>query len=214
MFTTRYPVAMLMLSLAAALPWSDAQAQADEYRFALTPYGGYRFGGEFRQIDTDAVAELDESASFGLIFSGRESSNTNWEVMYTNQSTSVDTTEVPGVGPSTDLDIRFLQLGGTYEFDGNVARPYVAATFGGARFEPDGLDDDTFWAFTFGTGLHFRPTERIGIRLEARAWATVLDSDSKLLCVSAPPAGAGCGFSIEGDVMWQIETFAGVTFRF
>lgn len=215
MHRSRYAVALVALTLLLALPRSDAAAQADEYRFALTPYGGYRFGGEFHQVDTDAVAELDDSASFGLILSGRDSNNTNWEVLYSRQSTDVDTTDVPGVGPSTGLDISFLQLGGTYEFEGDVARPYIAATFGGARFEPDadGLDDDTFWAFSIGTGLHFRPNERVGFRLEARAWGTVLDSDSKMLCVSGP-AAAGCSFAIEGDVLWQLETFAGVTFRF
>mgnify|MGYP000489452356 CR=1 FL=1 len=215
MHSSRYPVALAMLSLLLAAPFSAAQTQADDYRFALTPYGGYRFGGEFQQVDTDATAELDDSPSFGLILSGRDSNNTNWEVLFSRQSTDVDTTDVPGVGPSTDLDMTFLQLGGTYEFDGDVARPFIAATFGGARFEPnaDGLDDDTFWAFTFGTGLHFRPNERLGFRLEARAWGTVLDSDSKILCVSGP-AVSNCSFAIKGDVLWQVETFAGVTFRF
>ena len=88
-------------------------------------------------------------------------------------------------------------------------RPYLAATLGAARITPrlSGLGDDSFWSFSIGTGLQIRPTARFGIRLEARAWGTLIDSDTRLFCRSGVQV-AGCAIRLDGRVLWQIETFS------
>ena len=190
-------------------------AQSSPGNFEITPYGGYRFGGTFEDEDLDASAELDDDASFGLILNLRESGNTQWEVIYSRQSTAADVSDFTFASPSIDLDLQSLQLGGTYMGDGELARPYLAATLGGTHITPDaaGLKSDTFWSFSVGTGLQVFPTRNLGLRLEARAWGTLLSSNSSLFCSSGPQGGL-CAIAVSGDMLWQIETFAGVVLRF
>lgn len=207
------------VGLLLCLPHSVAAqtpGQPEPLRFELTPYAGYRFGGTFEN-DEDAISvELDDRGSSGLIFNVREADNTQWEVIFARQQTLADTSEVAGLGPLIDVEVEYLQGGGTYQGqlrDG--VRPYLAATLGAARITPrvPGLGDDSFWSFSIGTGLQIRPTERFGIRLEARAWGTLIDSDSRLFCRSGVQV-AGCAIRVDGSVLWQIEAFAGLVFRF
>jgi hypothetical protein len=80
--------------------------------------------------------------------------NTEWEIYLSRQSTSLETSGlfVPPETPPTDLDITYLQAGGTYWFEGERARPYIVATVGLSRFEPDesSFDSETFFAFGIG----------------------------------------------------------------
>ncbi|MEM9403897.1 MAG: outer membrane beta-barrel protein [Pseudomonadota bacterium] len=190
-------------------------AQATAGALELTPYGGYRFGGTFEDKDLDASAELDDTTAFGLILNLRESDNTQWEVIYARQSTTADVGEFDASASSIDLKLHSVQLGGTYIGDGKLARPYLAATLGGTYVSPGAADlnSDTFWSFSIGTGLQVFPDKRLGMRLEARAWGTFIGSDSRLFCSSGPQGGL-CAITVSGDMLWQVETFAGIVFRF
>jgi hypothetical protein len=190
----------------------EASAQPETRRFELTPYAGYRFGGEFEAQDSSVSVKLVDAASAGLIFNMRESANTQWEAVYSRQKSSVDTS-VPA--PSTDVQMEVLQGGGTYEFNARAGHPYLAATLGGTRISPrvPGLNGDTFWSMSLGVGLQLPLGERLGLRLEARAWGTLIDSDTDLFCQSGS-GGATCAIEIDGHVLWQLEAFAGLAFRF
>lgn len=190
-------------------------AQSSPGAFEITPYGAYRFGGSFEDETTGAEADIDDSGSAGLILNLRESANTQWEVVFSRQSTDADVSDFDLATPRIDVDIETLQIGGTYLGEGGLARPYLAATIGGTRIAPaiGGLDDDTFWSFSIGGGLQVFPTNRIGLRLEARLWGTLLDSDTDLFCASGAQGGI-CAIAIEGQMLWQLETFAGAVFRF
>ncbi|NIW25114.1 MAG: hypothetical protein GWN29_11400 [Gammaproteobacteria bacterium] len=184
--------------------------------FELTPYAGYRFGGTFEDEGNTISVELDDRRSAGFIFNVREAEDTQWEVIFSRQRTRADTTQLSGLGPRVDVDVEYLQGGGTYQGRvRNGVRAYLSGTLGAARVTPrlSGLGDDTFWSISIGTGLQIRPTARIGIRLEARAWGTLVDSDTRLFCRSGGEI-AGCVIQVDGSVLWQIETFAGLVFRF
>ena len=108
-----------------------------------------------------------------------------------------------------------LSLGGTYHWDGEVARPYLAFTLGGTHIRTSAAESasDTFFSGSIGLGLKFLPTSRFGIRVEARAYGTVLDSGTDLFCSTGPDANV-CAIRVEGEMLSQVETFVGVTFRF
>lgn len=192
-------------------------AQTPPASFEVTPYGGISFGGTFTDADTDIKAELEDSASFGIVFDIRQGSNTQWEILYAQQQTDADITGLADGDESLDLRVHYLQIGGTYQGEGGVARPYLAATLGAAHFDVKtaGYDSDTFFSFSIGPGLQIRPNERLGLRLEARLFGSLIRSDSTLFCISNPGgATAGCAITVTGDVLWQVQTFAGVVFRF
>lgn len=198
---------------------TDVFAQTSPGAFELTPYGGFRFGGTFEEEDTELEAKLDDDATYGLILNIRESGNTQWEIIYSRQDTAADVTDFSLPQSSVDLSLQSLQVGGTYMGDywgsGERVRPYLAATIGGTHIDPDdsAFDNDTFWSFSVGGGLQFAPSNRVGLRLEARGWATLIDSSTSLFCSSGPQGGL-CAIEVEGRMLWQFETFAGVVFRF
>jgi opacity protein-like surface antigen len=201
-----------VLVLLAPAAWGQANSQG---RFEITPYGGYRFGGTLNDTETGAEAELVDNSAFGLILNLRESANTQWELIASRQTTEADVSAFDALTPRVDVDVDTLQLGGTYQGEGDRVRPYLAATIGGTRLKaavPD-ADSDTFWSFSIGGGLQMFPTSRLGLRLEARLWSTLIESNSKIFCSTGSNGGL-CEIAIEGNALWQVETFAGVVFRF
>lgn len=195
------------------IPAADAQEEIS--RFELTPFAGYAFGGAFDDVNGIDSLDLDDDASLGLILDIRETSHTQWEILYSRQATAADTTGLPISRSSLDLDVHYIQAGGTYQGGGNHARPYLAAAIGATHFEPglSGFDNETFFSFSIGAGLQFRPNDKLGFRLEARAFGTVLESDSDVFCETGPTTNI-CAITAEGSVLWQLETFAGLVVRF
>lgn len=191
-------------------------AAEGEGKFELTPYGAYRFGGSFDLEDSDIGYELDDSPSFGLIFNIRQHANTQWEILYSSQQTDARFSDATIGAAFLDVSQQTLQGGGTYQGEGETVRPYVAVTLGGTHIRTSvggASRSDTFWSGSIGLGLQIRPTERIGIRLEARAYGTLMDSDTDLFCQTGPNQNV-CAVRIDGSLMSQIETLAGVVFRF
>ena len=205
-------IAFFVISITSTTP---LLAQQNPFAFEFTPFAGYTFGGEFKETDTDVVVDIDDAESYGLILNARHSAITQWEIIYSRQKTSADTTGLSVTDPFLDINFDYLQAGGTYEWDGDNVRPYLAATLGVARMEVDnaGYDSDSFFSFSVGLGLQVRPSERLGLRLEGRAFGTLLDSDTRILC-QFDPTDPICAVRIDGTVFWQFETFAGLVLRF
>jgi hypothetical protein len=193
-----------------------ALAQAQQSAIEITPFAGYRFGGTFENEEETARYELEDSASFGLLVNVPHDTNTQWEILYSQQASAEAIYEGdPGPDPLVDVDIHVLQIGGTYLFEGERAIPYLAATLGGThiRTNSTGSSDDTFFSGSIGIGMKFLPTSRVGIRVEARAYGTLVSSDSALFCSTGPDQNV-CAIRLSGKLLSQVETFAGLTFRF
>lgn len=192
-----------------------ANAQERTFDFEITPYGAYRVGGDFEEQDGSLSIDIDDSNSYGLVFNARHSPVTQWEIIYSRQETSADATGLGLSNSTPDLTIEYLQAGGTYLWDGERVRPFLAATIGGTRIDvkSPGFDSDAFYSFSLGLGLQINPNSRLGVRLEARGYATLLDSDSDLFCQFSPTNNV-CAVRINGTIMWQTEAIAGIVFRF
>ena len=200
-------------SLTTGAAADDAQRPP---RFELTPYAGYTIGGEFEQQDGGGHYELDEGNSAGLIFNiEARDVNTQWEVLYGHQSTNVATQAAFDPTARLPLDVEYFQFGGTYLFDGDDTRPFVALTVGVTHFGPTlpGVDSESYFSGSLAGGVQLRKTKRIGVRLEARVYATFVDSDGALFCHSGPQGGV-CAIQIHGTALYQWQGSAGVVFRF
>jgi hypothetical protein len=94
-------------------------------------------------------------------------------------------------------------------------RPYVVGTIGLSHFDPQGsgFDSETFFSFSFGGGAKFFADKRVGLRLEGRFFATLVDSDSKIFCRSGVDTNF-CAVKVDGDLLWQWQAMAGLVFRF
>lgn len=204
--------ALVLLACGCA---GEAAAQDAARRFELTPHAGFGFGGRFEEENGPASVRLGDDTSVGLLLDIREAADTQWEVLYSRQDTTADTSALAGFAPETRVRMHYLQGGGTYQWPGETARPYLAATVGATRIAPSapGLAGDTFPSLSVGLGLAIRAHARLGIRLEARVFGTLVDSDTGLFCESGA-GGAACAIEVDGRVLWQIETFAGLVLRF
>jgi hypothetical protein len=189
---------------------------AQEMKFELTPFAGYRFGGTFNVEDSNETYKLTDSSSYGVMLDIRQrKQNTQVEIIYSRQQTDATYSAALPDDPDIDVDIQMLQIGGTVQGDGDTVRPFLAATIGGTHVvtRTDGKSSDTFWSGSLGVGFQFKPTSRLGIRLEARGYATLVSSNSSLFCGSGPE-GSGCLVQVDGKILSQFETILGVVFRF
>jgi hypothetical protein len=185
-------------------------------RFAeITAFGAYRFGGTFEEDESDASYELNDSPSFGLILNLPHKDPTQWEILYSQQRTEADFSGATANDPEVDIELHVLQLGGTYQFEGEMARPYLAFTLGGTHVRTSSAESksDTFFSGSIGVGMKFLPTSRVGIRVEARAYGTLVSSSTDLFCSTGPDLNI-CAIRLEGKMLSQVETFAGITVRF
>ena len=201
--------------LACLLVVPTAAAQDQQFRFELTPYLGYRLGGTFDEQDGDRQFELEDSDAQGLMISGRVQPNTQWEILYGRQSTEVDTEGLFIDDPLLDVDVDYIHIGGTYLFEGGNVQPFIALTVGVTHVDPAPSDfsSESFFSFSVGGGWQLNATKRLGVRLEARAFVTNVDSDSNIFCRSGAGGGV-CVIDVDSESLTQWEARAGLVFRF
>lgn len=209
LFPRKFFIAVAGLAMTAAAAPSMAQDQGYP-QFEITPFYGYMAGGEFENPSTNTDRDLDENNDFGVIFNAAVDEWRHYEFLFTSQSTEID-------GPvPIDLDVQYLQIGGTVSNpDAERVIPYFGITVGAARFSPDqsGLDDETKLAFTVGTGVKVPITDHIGVRFDARAFVSLLDTDGNIFCVS-DGGGAACAIRTKSDTLLQYHAALGLIVAF
>lgn len=221
----RKPFALIVAGLiAGTFASGPAQAQSaqsqsgqpqsvrpHENTFEVTPFIGYMAGGKFEDPTDQSDRDVEADTNWGLFLNlNADGPERQYELLYTRQSTSVE-----GAVP-IDLDVQYLQIGGIVNFtDVEHAIPYFGLTVGATQFSPDetGLDDETKLSFTVGGGVKVPITRHIGLRLDARAFVTVMDTDGDFFCDSGA-AGATCRISARSDTFVQYALGLGVVAAF
>ena len=206
-FSGSVAAAALLLCLASPARAADPPQHTNFWEF--TPFAGFTAGGEFEDPADDSDRDLDEDSNFGLIVNAAVDDWRHYELLYTTQSTSVD-----GATP-IDMDVQYLQIGGIVSYpDATRVIPYFGLTVGAARFSPDapGLDDETKLAASIAGGFRVPITDHFAVRLDLRAFVSVLDTDGDLFCVSN--SGLTCNISAKSDTFLQYSAALGVTVGF
>lgn len=207
---TSWPWTVALLLFATA-----ATAEVQPPRFEVTPFAGYRFGGTLSVENEPGAYDLADAAGFGVLVNWPHRSGTKWEILYSRQSTDAEFNGTTVNDAVVDVELQVLQIGGVYLFERDTVVPYLAATIGATHAEASsrGSESDTYWSASLGLGVLVSPNSRIGLRLEARANGTLLDSDTDLLCRTGPDLNV-CAIRVDGDLMTQVEVFAGLVMRF
>ena len=83
--------------------------------------------------------------------------------MYARQSTRADTRGFFASDPIVSLDVEYLHFGGTYLFDGEYVRPFVALGVGASRFDPaiDDASAESYFSASLAGGLQIAARNRI-----------------------------------------------------
>jgi opacity protein-like surface antigen len=197
---------------------SASAVQAADPAFEITPFVGARFGGGF-DVENQATGgsssvDLGSGASFGVDLGLYRDSNSFYELLYSQQNTEFDSSD-PQLR-SIDLDVRYLHIGGTAFFpqETNTWLPYLSLTLGATMLEPGGgYDSETKFSASIGGGMRFPISDRFAVSLGLRGYMTVLESDTRLFCVSTGEEG-GCLVESSGSTFWQGEGQLGFSFVF
>ena len=181
--------------------------------FEVTPYVGYRLGGAFKLIGTDTNADIRDHVSYGLALDlSPDRGASQYELFYSRQSTTVSGLSL---APS-DMVIEYFHFGGTLRLsDSQRLQPYAIATLGATRFTPNSPvgHDGTFFSASLGAGLHVPFSRHFSLRLEARGFGTLLNSNTAVFCRS-DQSGALCQIRARGSAFYQGDFLAGVTYTF
>ncbi|NNG47038.1 MAG: porin family protein [Deltaproteobacteria bacterium] len=201
----------LVIPLLAFLVLLPTPVRAD-WGAELTPFAGFRFGGSFEDNTTGLDLDVDEGESFGLILDVRATHETEYELFYSVQKTTLQGEGLFAGEPLFDLDIHYLHIGGTYLFPGERVRPFIGAGLGLTYFSPDGpgLDSEINFSLSLGGGVKIPISKRVGLRFEGRGFLTILPDNTDIFCVSS--GGAACAVRVQGDVFGQVLLLGGISF--
>ena len=215
MYLNLSPVLFVIMAIASLLHSTPAAAQDANFKFELTPFAAYRVGGSFEEKDGDGRVELNDSNAQGIMFNIKANPNGQYELLYSRQSTDARTEGFLDNDPTIDLDVETFHFGGTYLFDGENMRPFLALTLGMTQFDPGITDSgsESFFSASLGGGVQLNATKRLGVRLEARAFTTFVEDDSNIFCASSG-GNSACLIQVDARTLTQWEARAGLVFRF
>jgi hypothetical protein len=195
------------------------EARADAPRFELTPFVGYRAGGKFDIEATETTAQqsvnLGDDASFGLDLGLYRDQTGFYELLYSQQKTSLDSSNPLLRG--LDVKVEYLHFGGTALFpqESEWLVPYLSMTIGATRLSAQGggYDAETKFSGSLGGGLRVPINDNIAATLGLRGYLTLVESDTGFFCVSDSNGGS-CLVKSSGSTFFQGEALLGLTVRF
>ena len=179
-------------------------------RVEVTAFGGYRFGGELYEIASGRPVDADGAPSFGVVLNIPFTLETQIEALITHQRARFTVPAAEGVqGVRFRVTVDHYQVGGLTELNIGRARPFLTGLLGLTRYEASG-DHELRFSASAGGGVKLFPTPRVGVRLDGRVFATLVDADADVL-VCSPGICVG---SINASLVWQAEFTSGVVVRF
>jgi hypothetical protein len=187
--------------------------------FEVTPFAGFNMGGRFRLDDstgsggiTGHDADLDDRGAFAFALDARLDEGTQYELFYGRESSVLrgDATFAPA-----RITVEYLHLGGTVLLDDDfVLKPYILGGVGATRFSPPAEGNtDTRFSASLGVGLRLPVNRHFSVRLEARGFVTLVNSDAAIFCQS-DQTGLLCRIHGSGGTFFQGEVLAGAAFAF
>jgi opacity protein-like surface antigen len=189
--------------------WAFAKPLTQTTRFGISPFYGYRFGGEIQDASTGSKYDFKDGPAYGLIldyapmdYFGR------FELLWSRQDTSVDFHGNNGLG-NVDITIDVVQVGGECEYGSDRLRGYVSAHIGATHFSSDGHGDDTEFSFGIGAGVKAFLTKNIYLRADLRGFGTVTQAEGSFMFANGTTVA-----TFSGTALWQGQVSAGVGVTF
>ena len=200
-----------LVTIIAMLSGAFAAAPALAQPAEVSVLGGYRFGGSLVEAAAPHRVDSDGAPAIGIVFDLPVSEGFQFEALFTHQQESVVLVPIDGFAPSTrySTSIDHWQAGGLQELEGSRrVRPFLTGMLGLTRY---GVEADHAIRFTVGGGggVKMFPRSRVGVRLDGRVFATLVDAEAlAVACVQG-----GCVLAIHLDMAWQVEFTAGLVVR-
>jgi hypothetical protein len=196
------------------LPATSLQAQGfapvDEGpSVQIAPFVGYQGGGSVMNQELDQKYSFGTGLDYGGTIDIALSPSWRVELLYSRQETNLESTGV--TGPSFDVTVERYMIGLEEEKGQGSVKFHGVLLLGATRFVPGFEAADSELRFTGGLALGVKSflSSNLGIRLEARAFYTVVDSGGDVFC-----SAGTCLFSFTGSGIWQGDVNAGLIIAF
>lgn len=203
MTSTRSRVISGVLSIACVLgSAATLQAQGVE----ITPFGGYRFGGDFFELIAGRPVDTDGAPAIGATVDVPLGDGLQIEGLFTHQDAQVELESVP-LGPlrRAKVSVDHFQGGALQEYHDGRVRPFATGLLGLTRYSGEG-DSEIRFSVGAGGGVKLFASENIGVRLNGQVSATFVYFDARALGCSP----GICLVGLNTDVVWQVEFSAGL----
>jgi len=191
--------------LLASLLLVPAAAAAQPAHVELTPFVGYRLGGELDDEETrlfDRDVELEESPSFGLVLDVPLFPNLALELLASRQPTEFRASrDLFGDDEELgDVDVTYLHAGVLWYWGAGQVQPFFAIAAGLTEIAPDipGADDAHRLSGSLAGGARIFIDRHLGFRFEGRGYWTAIDDDDD--CCRRRDEGEADLYQAEGSV--------------
>jgi hypothetical protein len=189
--------------------WPFYKPLTQTQMFGITPFYGYRFGGEVKNHNTGATYNFENGPAYGLFLDyAPKDYYGRYELLWSHQDSSVDFHGDNGLG-KVDFRIDVVQLGGVLEFGRERLREYVSADAGATLFSSDGYGDNTKFSFGIGAGVKAFLTKNIFLRADLRGFCTVVQAEGSFIYYNGTTVA-----SFSGSSMWQGQATMGIGITF
>ena len=190
-----------------------SQVHADA--FELTPFFGYRFGGDFDKTSSSSdISALDikSSENYGLTFGYAFNDNFELEGLWSRQDSDLRIYRSEVATETVDIKVEYFHVGGLVLSgdDLDTKRGFFSFSAGMVSFNPDTLRSKSFFSWSIGGGGKFYFNDWLGVRLQARFFPTYINSSSNGYWCGP----YGCYQSVDANFVTQTEFTAGLIFRF
>ena len=202
------------LTLAAAAEdfdtgWSFSKPITQTQPFGISPFYGYRFGGEVENRDTGANYSFKDSVAYGITLDyAPKNYYGRFELLWSHQDSSLDFRGDNGLG-KLDLTIDAIQIGSMLEFGSARFREYVSAHIGATHYSSDGYGDDTRFSFDIGGGVKAFLTKNVYLRADLRGFCTVVEAKGSFIYANGVTVA-----SFSGSTLWQGQATVGIGVTF
>ena len=179
--TPRHPRVLGAITLAASLVVTvPLGAQSVE----VTPFGGYRFGGDFFELITRRPIDTDGAPAVGVIIDIPLHDGLQAEALFTHQDAVLTVPNEPFLPPSRwHVSVDHLQGGGLQEYADGRVRPFATGTLGLSRYAGGG-DSEIRFTVGAGCGVKMFLSSKVGVRLGSQIYATLVYADARLIACS------------------------------
>ena len=204
------PIIVFGLLWLAAVSCSALVAQSIE----VTPVMGVQSGGSL-QVE-EGLLRLAGAPGYGIILGLLVKEDGFAELVYHRQETEVGLRRdgFAGTEKLFDLTVHYFQIGGQMSYPRGVLAPFITLSVGGSVLDPRdrGRESEWGWAGILGVGVKLMPIDRLALRVQARAFGSILNATSSFFCQVSE--GGVCYVSIQGSGLTQGDLSAGLTVTF
>lgn len=208
------PMQLRLISLLCLLFISITASADQNSHIEITPFVGYRFGGDFdatnENAEITAKIKLSEDTSYGFLFAWDFDKKRQGELLVSHYTSRFSQT-INSTASNNNLAITYAHLGGNVPISDGLVPLFVSGGLGLTHFSPEDtlLSDETRFSLNIGLATKIPVSENISLRFGGRVYATFFNSDSQIFCNEEK-----CAISISSDLWVQSEVNAGITFSF